>query len=231
MDGGDPLSNLLVITVVIFILVILWAVSIGVTYWDAASRRKLPGAETAAWIALVVLIPGIGFAAYLFSRLLGSALSPKPTAAEQRHRVTMIKPRFEPNQRSGTIPAAEYLKPYTTETLPAPTPEIGADQGTGKYILSIVIGPNIGDEYILQSFPIKIGRGPDVTISLKEDLGVSRLHAEIYEQTGVLRIRDLNSTHGTKVNGFSINDKSLEPGDQIQVGASILRLGIQEGSQ
>lgn len=223
------MKNLLIITVVIFVLIILWAISIGITYWDAASRRKLPGIETAAWIGLVALLPGVGFAAYWFARLLGSALSPKQPLVEQRHRVTMIKRPYEPQPRSGTIPAAEYLQPFITETLPAPTPPAAAEEGAGKYVLSIILGPYIGEEYVLDHLPSKIGRGPDVSISLYEDHGVSRHHAEIYEQSGVLRIRDLNSTHGTKVNGFSISDKSLEPGDQIQVGASILRLGVQEG--
>ena len=97
-----------------------------------------------------------------------------------------------------------------------------------KFTISIVAGPNAGGEYLLENFPVKIGRGAEVYIRLDGDQGVSRLHAEIYEQTGVLRIRDLNSTHGTKVNEFSINDKGLDPGDQIRIGTSILKVGVQE---
>ncbi len=66
-------------------------------------------------------------------------------------------------------------------------------------------------------------------IGLDDDLGVSRQHAEIYDQAGVLRIRDLKSTHGTQVNGFSIDDKSLDPGDQIRIGASTLKIEMPEG--
>ena len=80
----------------------------------------------------------------------------------------------------------------------------------------------------MENLPAKIGRGLDVSIRLDGDQLVSRLHAEIYEQSGVLRIRDLNSTHGTKVNDFSITDKSLDPGDQIRVGISILRVEVRE---
>ena len=70
-----------------------------------------------------------------------------------------------------------------------------------------------------------------MSIALDEDRSVSRLQAEIYEQSGVLRIRDLKSTHGTKVNDFSISDKSLDAGDRIWVGMSILLVGVKEEPQ
>ena len=41
-------------------------------------------------------------------------------------------------------------------------------------------------------------------------------------QAGKLRLRDLDSTHGTKVNDYSIDDKGLTPGDKISVGYSLL---------
>ena len=51
---------------------------------------------------------------------------------------------------------------------------------------------------------------------------LTRRHAELYQQAGVLRLRDLRSAHGTLVNGFTISDKGLMPGDKIQVGHSLL---------
>ena len=100
----DQMKNVLVITVVIFILILLWAVSIGITYWDAVSRRKLSGIETAAWVALVVLIPGIGFAAYLFTRLLGRALSPGQPVVSQTAAGNQSKTRVL-NQNRGLAPS------------------------------------------------------------------------------------------------------------------------------
>lgn len=220
---SNQLQNLLFNIVVIFILILLWAITIGITYWDAASRRKLPGIETAAWVALTALIPGIGFAAYLFARLLAKSLSPNHPVAENPRRGTMIKHPFERDRRTGTIPAAEFLQPNSTLRN-----RVEEKMKGRKFTISIVAGPNAGGEYLLENFPVKIGRGAEVYIRLDEDQGVSRLHAEIYEQTGVLRIRDLNSTHGTKVNEFSINDKGLDPGDQIRIGTSILKVGVQE---
>jgi hypothetical protein len=227
----DQLKNVIIITVVIFLLILLWAVSIGITYWDAVSRRKLPGIETAAWVGLVVLLPGIGFAAYLFARLLGSVLSPNQPAAEKPRRVTMVKRQFDPDRRKGTIPAAEFLQPNASETSSIPQAWAEMNSRARKYKISIIAGPLTGVAYILESFPVQIGRGLDVSIRLDEDRGVSRLHAEIYQQSGVLRIRDLNSTHGTKVNDFSITDKSLDPGDEIRLGGSVLVVGVQEETE
>jgi hypothetical protein len=223
----DQLKNLLLITIVVFLLIFLWAVSIAVTYWDAVTRRKLPGIEAAAWIGLVVLVPGVGFAAYLFTRLLGRGLSPSQPGFAKPRRVTSLKRQPEAEPRTGTIPAAEFLQPYTTQTLAAPKLSEVA-RIAPRYKMIIIAGANTGDEFSLVNFPVKIGRGLDVSIRLDEDQLVSRLHAEIYVQSGVLRIRDLNSSHGTKVNNFSITDKSLDPGDQVQVGITILKVEVQE---
>jgi hypothetical protein len=161
---------------------------------------------------------------------LGRALSPRLPAVEKPRRVTSLKREFEPEPRTGTIPAAEFLQPYTTETITAPN-LTGVVMGMRKYEISVIAGPNSGETVPLENFPVKIGRGLDVSIRLDGDQLVSRLHAEIYQQSGVLRIRDLNSTHGTKVNDFSITDKSLDPGDQIRVGISLLRVEVREESE
>jgi hypothetical protein len=221
-------NNIILIAFAIFILFIFWVVSIGITYWDTVYRRKLPGSETAAWMALVVLIPGIGFAAYLFGCLLGGFLSSSSPPLDKPRQGTMLKQPPEFEQRTGTIPAAEFMRSNDPAVIPTQMTRSTLEKEMRKFKLTIIAGPHAGVVYLLNYLPVKIGRGPDVTIPLDEDHGVSRLHAEIYEQTGVLRIRDLNSTHGTKVNDFSISDKSLDPGDRIQVGASILMVGVQE---
>lgn len=93
-----------------------------------------------------------------------------------------------------------------------------------KYSIAITSGVDAVKEFILETLPARIGRGSEALIRLDGDLGVSRKHAEIYEQGGTLRIRDLQSTHGTQVNGLRIADRALESGDRIQVGSTILLL-------
>jgi hypothetical protein len=228
---ADPLKNLFILTAVVIVLIALWAITIGFTYWDAVSRRKLPGIETAAWVALVVLLPGVGFAAYILGRLLGGTPSPGSPAELTRRWVTLLKRPQQPEQRTGTIAASDFLQSTPTEafrsqtTRPTRAAMVG---GVRRYKLTLLAGPHVGVDHLVERFPVKIGRGIEVAIPLDEDMGVSRLHAEIYEQAGGLRIRDLKSTHGTQVNDHRISDQALKPGDRIQVGVSILLVEVLE---
>jgi pSer/pThr/pTyr-binding forkhead associated (FHA) protein len=90
--------------------------------------------------------------------------------------------------------------------------------------LRVLSGPDQGRAFPIGRLPALIGRGADVAVPLDGDITVSRRHAEIYAPQGALRIRDLGSSHGTQVNGFSIQDKSLEMGDRIQVGKTLLQV-------
>ena len=47
---------------------------------------------------------------------------------------------------------------------------------------------------------------------------VSPLHCEIDHQNGLLVVRDLNSRHGTFVNGVRVRRAYLWPGDKLTVG-------------
>jgi pSer/pThr/pTyr-binding forkhead associated (FHA) protein len=68
---------------------------------------------------------------------------------------------------------------------------------------------------------MRIGRTPDNDISLPEDLGVSRYHAELRELApGRYEIVDLNSHNGTFVNGQRVSRVALDDHDVIGVGNS-----------
>jgi pSer/pThr/pTyr-binding forkhead associated (FHA) protein len=95
--------------------------------------------------------------------------------------------------------------------------------------LKAIDGPHAGQEYHIFSLPAQIGRVPDAAVRLDQDLGVSRQHAEIYEQEGELRIRDLGSAHGTHLGGSSIDDRKMAPDDYIRVGQTTLVVHIGEG--
>jgi hypothetical protein len=111
--------------------------------------------------------------------------------------------------------------------LNAPTTNAATTAPTGApavYALTALEGPHAGQRFELRELPARVGRGAEVAIRLDADLGVSRRHAELYEQAGVLRLRDTHSAHGTTVNGYTITDKGLAPGDRIRVGHSLLQL-------
>ncbi len=72
-------------------------------------------------------------------------------------------------------------------------------------------------EVSLDRFPIRIGRDPQLDVSLTEH-GVSEFHCQLGQINGILFVRDLGSAHGTFVNGFHVARSDLLPGDQLTVG-------------
>jgi len=228
----DQIQTILLFTCLTLGFLLLWAASIAIISWDA-SRRKLPTGELIAWIALAALIPLIGAAAYLFSRALGLLFSPgSPDSKPVRKRTTWLKRVPQPEEHSGTLLAADLLQ--NTYAAPKPIhPETSADlpldvHSAARFYLKAIDGPHAGQEFPIFSLPAQIGRVPEAAVRLDQDLGVSRHHAEIYEQAGELRIRDLSSAHGTRLSGSNIEDRVLAPDDIIQVGVSTLVVQISE---
>jgi pSer/pThr/pTyr-binding forkhead associated (FHA) protein len=90
----------------------------------------------------------------------------------------------------------------------------------GRFLLVAAQGPYAGQQYPLQRLPLLVGRGAEAGIALDDDLNVSRSHAELYAAGGALCIRDMESMHGTQVNGVPVSDQALQPGDRISVGGT-----------
>jgi hypothetical protein len=190
-------------------LAAIWVLSIFLVAWDTR-RQQLP----ARWIILS-LIPFAGALAYLAGRLRRQPATPQ--------RVTALKPpemeirRRSPEKRMPTVLAADLL-------LEEQAPPAGRAQASGAYTLVVDEGPHQGQHFSLAVLPMRIGRDIDCHLRLDNDHGVSRHHAELYRHNGRLHIKDLNSTHGTFVNGRQIQDAELTPGDTLKLGHSSLSL-------
>jgi pSer/pThr/pTyr-binding forkhead associated (FHA) protein len=74
-------------------------------------------------------------------------------------------------------------------------------------------------EIPLDCFPLRLGRRADADVCV-EDRWVSRDHCEIDYVDHNLVVRDLNSKHGTYVNGRPIREMELKPGDLLNIGLS-----------
>ena len=222
---SEQLSAILLTTLIILVIIGTWGAMIAFVYRDTG-RRNLPGWQRFIWFTLVALFPVIGFVAYLFARQLVMSVSGPSKGAEGQflQRVTLLKPAHPGEaKRLPTIPAAEYMRAAKlAQRNAAPQPGQGRASANQSCVLAVTEGPHVGQEFVVDHLPAYIGRGPDCTIRLDNDRGVSRRHAELYRQEGVLRLRDLGSTHGTNVNDDNINDKALTPGDKIRVGYSLL---------
>jgi pSer/pThr/pTyr-binding forkhead associated (FHA) protein len=70
-----------------------------------------------------------------------------------------------------------------------------------------------------------VGRSPDCALLLDHDDYVSSRHALLTPADGGVWVEDLGSTNGTFVNGAQVTTtRQLQPGDQIQIGETQLRV-------
>jgi pSer/pThr/pTyr-binding forkhead associated (FHA) protein len=79
---------------------------------------------------------------------------------------------------------------------------------------------SIGDMVVTPKKVITIGRqtGCDIVIP---DRYVSRRHAEVFVRDAQLFVRDLQSTHGTLVNGEPVTECALRAGDEIRLDKAV----------
>jgi len=74
---------------------------------------------------------------------------------------------------------------------------------------------------VVDHFPCDLGRGSEVTVRI-DDRWLSRRHCRLDLAEGVIVVRDLGSRHGTFVNGRSISECKLLPGDRLCLGLTHL---------
>ena len=89
-------------------------------------------------------------------------------------------------------------------------------------------GINKGDQFELQEGVSTIGRSPDCEVVLF-DRKVSRHHCQIVRRGKHFTVQDLDSTHGTLLNGEKMRGKVvLREGDKLQLGQTTLALSAKE---
>jgi transcriptional regulator with GAF, ATPase, and Fis domain len=86
--------------------------------------------------------------------------------------------------------------------------------------LAAVSGPLAGQIFALGTERLTLGRDHGNAVHLR-DLAVSRQHCVLEAVDGRFSLRDLDSRHGTFVNGVPIVERVLEHGDLITIGGSL----------
>jgi transcriptional regulator with GAF, ATPase, and Fis domain len=88
-------------------------------------------------------------------------------------------------------------------------------------------GPLTGSAFPLRGEEVSIGRHASNTVQI-QDIEISRRHCTVGWQDGHLRLRDLDSRHGTFVNGVPVRERDLEHGDLITLGGSLFLFQTRE---
>jgi hypothetical protein len=225
----EQFTDLVRIAGITILITLLWAVSVAFTYWDM-HRQQLTGGKAFLWVAVVALLPFIGFILYLLFRGLTRILPSRIDGMDPKtRRETALKP--SPARRSplSTLLASDLEIQTIADPKYLAQASAGQPGNAPKFVFEISAGADQGKRFTIESLPALIGRGSEASIRLDRDIGVSRKHAELYERGGSLRIRDLHSKHGTQVNGGRIEDTTLQPDDRIQIGLTVLVLKTIEG--
>jgi hypothetical protein len=226
----DQITNALTISCIALVALLLWALSIALILKDI-QRRDLPTYEQIAWVGLAALIPLVGGIAYLFTRLLERFFSPnQPKKSASQKRVTAFKKEDNLARHLPTVAAVDTYRATIADLNLNINPEPARDKRASLF-LEVLTGPDAGQMHAIETLPVRIGRGTQTTLSLDADQGVSRQHAEIYASEGRLRIRDLESRHGTYLNGKRITDEELNPGDKFLVGQSTVVLTVKDQNE
>lgn len=103
------------------------------------------------------------------------------------------------------------------------------DDTDASYVLSVIEGPDVGKTFQLDaSSPTRalVGSSPVCTLRLT-DPEISRRHAALTITASHVTLIDLDSTNGTTVNGVVVKEVSLQGGEAIRMGRTVL--GIQRG--
>ena len=89
--------------------------------------------------------------------------------------------------------------------------------------LRVVAGPDTGTSVDLKDPITLIGRDENCHLCL-DDPRVSTRHAMVYFAGGEVRVRDLESTNGSLLNGSALSEFAFADGDDLRVGKSVVRL-------
>lgn len=97
-------------------------------------------------------------------------------------------------------------------------------QAPPEWALVAYAGAALGRVFPLSVGGVQVGRAPESGIALL-DSEVSRHHARIWVEEGRVRLEDLGSTNGTRLNGELIHGPvEVRTGDRLAIGGHVLKL-------
>lgn len=112
-----------------------------------------------------------------------------------------------------------------TDVINVPSLQRSAHGLTNSIELQVISGNFSGQVFRVGEGNSTIGRAPDNSIVLDAP-DVSRRHARLERSGRHLRIYDLNSTNGTRINGEAVHISDIQNGDEIRLGSQTFLVNI-----
>jgi hypothetical protein len=112
---------------------------------------------------------------------------------------------------------------------PGSVPGLGEEPHIEAGRLIVVKSPALeqGEELVLDSAPLKLGRGTRNDVDLGRDEYASSEHARLEPRRDGVWLEDIGSTNGTYLNGKRLTGpKRLSAGDVVRVGETELRYDV-----
>jgi len=105
----------------------------------------------------------------------------------------------------------------------------GFDKWLARWKATVVVlsGDAAGTEYELDAPRISLGRGAEATWIFSDD-AMSKEHAALELAVGGIRLRDLGSMNGSRVNGADVKAADLKNGDRFELGGLAFQFVLEE---
>ncbi|MBI5510792.1 MAG: FHA domain-containing protein [Deltaproteobacteria bacterium] len=120
---------------------------------------------------------------------------------------------------------------WDAETRETQVEPAGVDGLARAASLVVTAGPGMGRVFSLSQARCTVGRSDEAALVIRDE-SISRVHAALFaDAEGRYRIRDLESTNGTFVNGARVTESPVETLDSVQLGKhTMVRLVLHSTS-
>jgi pSer/pThr/pTyr-binding forkhead associated (FHA) protein len=96
-----------------------------------------------------------------------------------------------------------------------------------RAIVVVLSGETAGTEFELSQPNVSIGRGVEAHWTFADD-AMSKAHAALEFANGGIRLRDLGSMNGTRLNEGEVKAADLKNGDRFQLGQHVFQFVLEE---
>ena len=96
-----------------------------------------------------------------------------------------------------------------------------------RSIVVVLSGGAAGTEYTVEKPNVSIGRGAEADWTFADDT-MSKEHAALEFANGGIRLRDLGSMNGIRLNGSETKVADLENGDRFQLGEHVFQFVLEK---